>query len=391
MGDVMNSPRDNAARKTSKSQPNGDVVAKSKPRPKYYPTPPIWAQSARTQRAGLTTLARPAGNAQAQLGPSPSIKQEPQTNGNGHPASSADKFTKYILGGSKPQQQITKNVADWIFYNVVNRDDAGDLMRYGVELEIEAKLGEVIDVNTNLRYELPTATECLLREKVRVGFKSSMEPIHHRRLNDYLNEQVKFTHPMNPAAQKENRVELKHSHSKQVDKSYDLPPTTYNILPPSLVHYARHAKLRITYDKATNAVVATIIKGRIADLHICNPQSALDCRISISFEMKYEGDISQIVAAKANTGQPDRDKDRHSYALPHYQVDQTVATKVINGQPVHDIEGGSFEVEIELLTAAIKENGTRAKEGQPNIYVELVEGLLDNYRLLARAAGAPMG
>jgi polynucleotide 5'-triphosphatase len=57
---------------------------------------------------------------------------------------------------------------------------------------------------------------------------------------------------------------------------------------------------------------------------------------------------------------------------------------------VQDLDGSSFEVEIEVSTAAIKENGIRAKEGHPNSYIELVEGLLDNYRLLARAAGPPV-
>lgn len=43
------------------------------------------------------------------------------------------------------------------------------------------------------------------------------------------------------------------------------------------------------------------------------------------------------------------------------------------------------ELEIEISTAAIKEQGRRAAAGEANEYVLLVEGFLDNMRVLARA------
>ena len=42
------------------------------------------------------------------------------------------------------------------------------------------------------------------------------------------------------------------------------------------------------------------------------------------------------------------------------------------------------ELEIEISTAALREQGRRAAANEPNKYVALVEGLVDNVRLLAR-------
>ena len=41
---------------------------------------------------------------------------------------------------------------------------------FNVEIEIEAKLGHIVDKETNERYRLPVKTECVLMENSRVGF-----------------------------------------------------------------------------------------------------------------------------------------------------------------------------------------------------------------------------
>lgn len=43
------------------------------------------------------------------------------------------------------------------------------------------------------------------------------------------------------------------------------------------------------------------------------------------------------------------------------------------------------ELEIEVSTAAIRDQGQRALNGQTNEYAALVEGFLDNMRILTRA------
>jgi polynucleotide 5'-triphosphatase len=43
------------------------------------------------------------------------------------------------------------------------------------------------------------------------------------------------------------------------------------------------------------------------------------------------------------------------------------------------------ELEIEVSTAAIREQGMRAVSGEKNEYLALVEGMIDNIRVLSKA------
>ena len=43
------------------------------------------------------------------------------------------------------------------------------------------------------------------------------------------------------------------------------------------------------------------------------------------------------------------------------------------------------ELEIEVSAAAVRDQGTRAMTGQPHQYAALIEGLMDNVRVLTRA------
>ncbi len=102
-----------------------------------------------------------------------------------------------------------------------------------------------------------------------------------------------------------------------------IPPAVREKLNP------RHAiKVRVTHDQKTNQVLAKIIKARIVDLDIYNPQSPLDCRISINFEMRFDGDVEDVIAAGTGERIPDRNKDRLSYSQSHYQIDLTQVTQM---------------------------------------------------------------
>lgn len=96
---------------------------------------------------------------------------------------------------------------------------------------------------------------------------------------------------------------------------------------------------------------------------------------------------------------PDRNKDRLSYTQSHYQVDLTQVTQnasinvslssICRGvyankqQGVNKIEK-EHELEIEVSTAAVRDQGNRAKNGEANEYMALVEGFINNVRVLAR-------
>lgn len=240
-----------------------------------------------------------------------------------------------------------------------------------------------------------------------VGDNANVGQLQHRSLNDFLNQRVTEAHPQNPGAQR--RVPIDYLHRRETDKFFELPPSHLSSLPPAVRERlnARHAvKVRVTYaqePKEPKTILAKIIKARIADIDIYNPQFPLDCRISINFEMQYDGNVEELKAISIDNRIPDRNKDRLSYKQSHYQIDLTQVTQATSVNVSAHVYTWSFpnvvqgvnrtdkehELEIELSTAAIMEQGRRAATGEPNEYVSLVEGFLDNMRVLARAVPPP--
>ena len=86
-----------------------------------------------------------------------------------------------------PYEEITKAVSDFLFTEVVLRNDVGVVSNHGVHsqdavLEIEAKIGQIIDRNTNDRLRIPVMSECVLCRNdpsIRTTFKSSMTEVSH--------------------------------------------------------------------------------------------------------------------------------------------------------------------------------------------------------------------
>lgn len=84
-----------------------------------------------------------------------------------------------------PSEEITRKIMDFLFLEVVERKDVGGSGSGpgpvpGVQLEIEAKLGQLIDKNTNERVRLPVLTECIFNKdhpSWRTAFRSSMTEV----------------------------------------------------------------------------------------------------------------------------------------------------------------------------------------------------------------------
>lgn len=81
--------------------------------------------------------------------------------------------------------EVTRRISDFLFQEVVLRDDVGAGPAGGTPgpdavLEIEAKIGHLIDKNTNDRLRLPIMTECVLDKRdpnLRIQFQSSMTEV----------------------------------------------------------------------------------------------------------------------------------------------------------------------------------------------------------------------
>lgn len=82
------------------------------------------------------------------------------------------------ITGEKAQDQLATQIADFLFQHVVSRRDHGELASRGVEIEIEAKLGQLINIETNDRLSLPVTSECVIASNYRlIGFKSAMTEV----------------------------------------------------------------------------------------------------------------------------------------------------------------------------------------------------------------------
>lgn len=132
-------------------------------------------------------------------GPIPPVKEEP----NGHAILSNDVSlppTQPQLGDRGPlgpwepsflnlitYDEVTRRISDFLFQEVVLRDDVGTGPAGGAPgpdavLEIEAKIGHLIDKNTNDRLRLPVMSECVLDKRnpdLRIQFQSSMTEVSH--------------------------------------------------------------------------------------------------------------------------------------------------------------------------------------------------------------------
>ncbi|KAI2467611.1 mRNA triphosphatase CET1 [Annulohypoxylon bovei var. microspora] len=298
------------------------------------------------------------------------------------------------IGNETPKNIVSREVADFLGIHVLQFPQFEEVQSRGAQFEIEAKLGVIIDKQTNSRIYFPEigAGECVLNGG-RVAFRSSMTEHQHCELNGYLNDQVKASFPRNPTAN--SRVQVHYVHRKEVDRFYELSPQIRqripgcisSLLPPNLP-----IKARVTYDsQKPDKVLAKIVKARIADLNIHFPHLPLDCRISINIEWDWDGTAEEIEHFQNpnKERQPDRIKDRLSYKHGFYQID---LTQVTQGHPTssgqlpqpHMPASKEHELEVELEALPLIEHGRMLMRREPNRYEDLIDGLVNNVRLLAR-------
>ncbi|KAL8920860.1 MAG: hypothetical protein Q9208_006032 [Pyrenodesmia sp. 3 TL-2023] len=395
---------------TAPSKPSSQ--APNRPR-RYRPGEvPIFAQSWRHRgRAGAQI------NSQRRMvGRSPSLTDRQPTTAvphpplreecNDHEMSSTDATFSHhldplgVLGSWEPTitdvipaEELTRTVMDYLIHTVVQMNGVafgpagGSTTGRGAVVEIEAKIGQIIDQNTNDRLRLPVETECVLSRSdpnLRTQFRSSMTVGQHSRLNQFLNRSLQDSKPplKNP---KKPRLPLEYVHTYETDTFYSLSPNALSLLPPSIQHHLdrrNKPKVRITTDQRSGQVTAKIIKVRISNIEIHCPQTAFDWRLSVSLEVNWDGDLKELVESTEgiNGRSPDRNKDRMSYKHSHYQIDLT-QVKLGDIGPKAEKE---HELEVELSSAAVREQGQLVLQQKPNNYEGLVKGFVDNVRLLVR-------
>lgn len=116
--------------------------------------------------------------------PAQKTTNQPRSNSQAQPPPTEPAGPQEFLGpweasitGVKPFEEISRAVADFLFIHVINASDAQEITSRGIEFEIEAKLGTLIDKDTNHRVERLVDSECVLRDTGRVAFQSSMTEV----------------------------------------------------------------------------------------------------------------------------------------------------------------------------------------------------------------------
>ncbi|PWW78547.1 mRNA triphosphatase CET1 [Tuber magnatum] len=344
---------------------------------------PIWARKASRSSSSSPVLANRRQPSSAnqhqplqQQQPPPLPPPPPQQHQKPPPASGfTPRFVPCFgpwepsICNTEPHEELTREVANFLFNHVACQNDPALTPSGGdgpvVMIEIEAKIGHLIDKERGERLKLPVITETVLNVNEpgwKIQFKSSM--------TEHPNENSRP--PTGP-----QRIPMEYVHTHERDTFFELPPDKLQALPDILRTYMRHKpKVRVTFDQKTGKVINKIIKTRIADLNVYSPKTAFDWRVSANIEMPYLGDIDGLQPS-SDRGGGDRNKDRVSYRHLAYQIDLTQVTD--------NTAKKEHELEVEVSGAEIIRHGNLARESKPNAYEFLVRGFVDNVRVLIRA------
>ena len=85
------------------------------------------------------------------------------------------------ITGKKPLDELARQVADFLFMNVIHNQDIGDIQGYvqrgELQWEVEAKLGTLVSKEHQARVYFPITTESILSDSSRIMFVSSMTEV----------------------------------------------------------------------------------------------------------------------------------------------------------------------------------------------------------------------
>ncbi|GAA5884298.1 hypothetical protein JCM6882_002217 [Rhodosporidiobolus microsporus] len=260
----------------------------------------------------------------------------------------------------EPIDEFTREVADWLWGFCAGLD--------WDKVEIEAKVGILIDQRAGgSRVHLPVPIETILTDDTGLKFQSNMTVNQHKSFNRLLNSRVEETaSPSYPSAI------VRYAHTREVDTFHELPQPG-----------GPRRKVRVTRDQKGVKQPHAVEKVRVADMNVFSPKRRFDWRVSVSLE--NPAPIPDTPPTHT------RYKDRISYTHQLFTVDLTQVSPTppqpSSAPPAH----ATHELEIEfrnartLLEEAAKEQ--RGEEG--GRYLEMVQGLLNNVRMLIRNASDP--
>lgn len=281
------------------------------------------------------------------------------------------------MEGHVPITSLVKQVMDWLYVNLDQNADIGLHPRQGA-IEIEAKIGTLIDKTTGDRMALPVTSAAVLDPRIdRYQFESQMLEAAHKRMNEFLNKITR------DAATTPGRKKIEYTHTRETDSFRTLNNTGLSLMPETLMKRNRRPDLKLRTSKRDKdgAVTGRIVKLQLAQLQIHSPLDSYDVRISMNLEVNLDQPELDTMAITDNPthdkpAQPDRKKDRVSYKHLACQTDLTrVDTPGL---------GPKYELELELDANVLRHQQHLLASGQENGFQAVVEGFMDNLTLLMR-------
>ncbi|KAL9936281.1 hypothetical protein V8E36_005123 [Tilletia maclaganii] len=290
----------------------------------------------------------------------------------------ADKPYERTIFSYDPIDEFTATIADWIFFRTQGL----------ANVEIEAKIGTLVDNSTGSRLFMPVLTETVLLENTEgIRFVSQIAMPHHSAMNKLLNQLVTYTNTKHYAGTKINYQRL-----TEIDYFHKLEPSK---LPADVAEgLAKQAqiveqqgqaplrddKIRVTRDKNGKAKGdQAIVKRRIASLEVFCPKRAYDYRISINTETPVP------LSAADSDAIFWRDKNRITYKHELVQVDVTLVASTNPSKGVettHEVEL-EFLDSVKLLAAAHEARGEGPTQDWTP-YDDMCHIFLNNIRMLIR-------
>ncbi|KAL6150853.1 hypothetical protein ACJQWK_10629 [Exserohilum turcicum] len=289
-------------------------------------------------------------------------------------------FERPISNDAHVYDDVSRTVCDFIWNTAVNNEVVRNAVADPkVQLEVEARWGQIIDKQTDQRLRGFWRTETVLNTEVlEVKFESTMTAQQHKRMNLFLNAQVQQSKA--PGAP---RPPINYRHTYETDMFYELDQQGFSQLNPIVQRLISAAggrqRVRVTRDKNTGEFLRAIIKHRIANLEVSSPRTEWDYRIGINLEIDFPGPVESLVPAvesgKTAEGMQ-RQKDRMSYSwLGAYQVD---LTQVSQGP------SKNHELELELDSGVLIAEADKIRRKEPTKFESLISGMMNNLRVLSR-------
>ncbi|KAF2021986.1 mRNA triphosphatase CET1 [Aaosphaeria arxii CBS 175.79] len=287
-------------------------------------------------------------------------------------------FERPLTNDNVVYDETSRQVCDLIWDNVVMSEPIRQVLREDphTHLEIEARWGQILDKQSNVRLHGIHRTECVVQVEG-TKFESTMSLEQHKKMNQFLNKEV--TKALSPEVQ---RPEITYRHTHEVDTFYELDQAGFALLHPvikAIIQRSGHTqRVRVTTDQKTGQITRKIIKLKLVNLEISSPRTEWDYRIGINLEVNFPGPVESLQPAKEGMrGVEERRKDRMSYSwLGAYTVDLTQVTQSTSR---------NHELELELDPDLVLQAADSIQRGEDNNnYEPLIVGLMNNLRVLSR-------